>query len=147
MDVSSGSGPECECGSRECGLVVIEGRYWCVGCLQTLITRLRAEAEAQGPLGGQRVHVERAKSGFLNLCVQYKQLGTYLKLTAKALTHPLFQKSSVPGMLQKSIDQYQEIGEQMKSIGEELDNTGGTAIMYPEAAKFAEPTDEEAEQE
>lgn len=123
--------PKCGCGC-DIGLVLLEERYWCPVCLQALVVRLRAEAAIS--VGEKGLYLEDTKLGFLNLCAQYKQLGTFLKLMAKALSHPAYRKSGAPNMMEKVLEQYQQIGEQMKNVGGNLDNLGGKPVMFPSAA-------------
>lgn len=69
-------------------------------------------------------NIPEMKKNFLFLCQQYNQLGLFLKLfvevDSEAEVHQLFDKV---------IQQYHQIGEQLKILGFQLDDLGGDSIM------------------
>jgi len=76
----------------------------------------------------QRLSLESTKRNWLLLCQQYAAMGQLLALMGKALSHPLFNKSMCPEVFNRILDQYQEIGEQMKVTGTDLDSIGGEPV-------------------
>lgn len=81
--------------------------------------------------GMKLVSLESTKRGFLNLCKQYDRMGHLLALEAKAISHPLFSKTTAPEVLTRIVEQYHEVGEQLKIIGQGLDDLGGNPELGP----------------
>jgi len=73
--------------------------------------------KGHGLTGQKLVAWTQMVGGFTTLCQMYEREGNLLKLVAKVLSHPLFSKTSAPGVLVKVLEQFQEIGEQLKAIG------------------------------
>jgi hypothetical protein len=78
------------------------------------------------------VVVTNAKEHFLALCKMYDKLGQFLNLHTKTLGHPLFAKTSIHQTQSRILEQYREIGEEMKTIGTHLDLMGGKPVMKAE---------------
>ena len=76
--------------------------------------------------------VANCKEHFLTLCKMYEHMGILHKLQAKAMKHPLIARSTVPQTQGRIVEQYQEMGEEMKNIGELLDLMGGKPVMRAE---------------
>ena len=77
------------------------------------------------------------KQSFLLSCQQYERMGVLLKLLAKAVSHPVFSKTMVSATLQRILDQYREIGEQLKVTGTSLDECGGSPVFQPKEKPVA----------
>lgn len=86
---------------------------------------------------------EDVGTGFLNLCMQYEQMGRLLKLQSKILSHPLFSKSTAPAVMEKMLEQYYHMGQQLKVIGVGLDAIGASpppdSMVGPVFANTGEP--------
>jgi len=76
--------------------------------------------------------VSVAKEHFLSLCLMYEQMGNMHKLMSKAITHPMFSKTTIPVIEQDILFQYSEMGEELKNIGAALDLMPGKKVMKPE---------------
>jgi len=71
------------------------------------------------------------KEHFLSLCKMYDHSGKLHLLHSKELQHPQFARTSLPQTHQRLLDQYAEIGEELKNIGTILDLLGGSPVMKP----------------
>ena len=76
--------------------------------------------------------MQNAKEHFLSLCAQYERMGQLLAMQGKALTHPQFAKTSVNTTQKSILQQFHEMGEEMKNIGASLDLCGGNPVMKKE---------------
>ena len=76
--------------------------------------------------------VTNAKEHFVALCKMYEHMGSLFKLEAKALTHPVFTTTMLPETHKRILEQYYEIGEEMKNLGTYLDLMGGKKVLKPE---------------
>jgi len=86
--------------------------------------------------GQNLVKLTQIKDGFFIMCQQYEHMGKLLKLQSKTLTHPIFAPSSAPECLKRILEQYVEMGEQLKEIGRGLDSLGGKPVLEkPKDAK------------
>lgn len=94
-------------------------------------TGRRTRKKKGGATGLDLVVLNTVKDSFLNLCRQYSLLGKLKKVHAQAISHPAFAKTDVRGSFERILEQYREIGEQLKVIGEGIDDLGGKAMMYP----------------
>lgn len=77
-----------------------------------------------GLTGMKLVWLGRTKEWFVGLCRQYDRMGCLMKLQARAISHPLFANSTIRDTAATILEQYQEMGEQLKLIGEGLDAVG-----------------------
>ena len=84
-----------------------------------------------------------AKEHFLSLCKMYEHMGKLFKIHSKELSHPMFVRTSVPQTNGRLLDQFYEIGEEMKNIGILLDMAGGKPVMKAEESPIPIPTPEE----
>jgi hypothetical protein len=91
-----------------------------------------------------------AKEHFLSLCKMYERMGKLFALQSKAMTHPIFKTSTVPQVHGRLLEQYQEVGEELKNLGTYLDLCGGKPVLKkeePEKKTFVSnikpPEDEE----
>lgn len=75
------------------------------------------------------------KGHFLNLAKMYSQLGQYFVPLAKVLSHNQFSRTPAPETMQKILDQYREIAEEMKTVGTYIDFLPGEKIMRPAEPK------------
>lgn len=78
------------------------------------------------------------KEHFLNLTKMYSRLGHLFKTQASSLSHPLFQSTCVPKDHLIMLNQFNEMGEELKNVGNYLDLLGGKPVM-----REAEETPEE----
>lgn len=79
--------------------------------------------------------VTNTKEHFLSLCKMYEYMGKIFAIQSKALKHPVFKSTPVPLTHSRLIEQYQEIGEELKSIGTCLDLMPGKNVLKPEEKK------------
>lgn len=89
--------------------------------------------------GENLIKLTHVKDDFLHVCKQYEGMGNLIKLQSKTLSHPLFSKSTAPSVLARIIEQYQEIGEQLKTLGAGLDEMGGDPVLKKKEEKKEEP--------
>lgn len=76
--------------------------------------------------------VTNCKEHFLDLCKQYEHMGKLFSLQSKAMSHPMFSPTSFPQIHDRIVEQYKEIGEELKNIGTYLDLMPGKKIMKKE---------------
>lgn len=86
--------------------------------------------------------LRECKEHFLSLCVMYDHMGKLFQVHAKELSHPQFSRTSLPQTHQRILDQFHEIGEEMKNVGTILDLMGGNPVMKPEEPEKEEPKKE-----
>jgi len=86
-------------------------------------------AEKEKITGMKLVTLVNTKEGFLTLCQQYARMGHLMKVLAKSIDHPTFSKTAAPYGLKRILDQYYEVGEQLKVVGMGLDDLGGSGTM------------------
>jgi hypothetical protein len=73
--------------------------------------------------------IANTKEHFLRLCEMYAQMGLFFKQQSKVLKHPLFSNCSIHQIQERLLNQYHQIGEEMKTVGTYLDLMGGKSIM------------------
>jgi len=76
--------------------------------------------------------VANCKEHFLNLTKMYSRLGSLFASQAKSLSHPLFQSTCVPKDHIIMLGQFNEMGEELKNVGNYLDLMGGKPVMREE---------------
>lgn len=92
----------------------------------------KMKKKAKAELSGQKlVALTQGKYHFLSLCNMYSRLGHLFTRLTKAAKHSLFAKSPLPleQTIETLLNQYQEMGEEMKTIGTYLDMMGGEPVM------------------
>ena len=89
----------------------------------------REEKRADGLKGKTLTKLIQVKDAFLHICKQYDHMGSLIRLQAKSMKHPIFSKTTAPACHQRIIEQYQEMGEQLKDIGRGLDDMGGKPVL------------------
>jgi len=88
------------------------------------------------------------KEHFMSLCKMYDHMGKLFALQARAMTHPMVKRTSIPQTQLRIVEQFNEVGEEMKNIGAFLDLLGGKPVMKaeePEAKKVDVKVEEESE--
>jgi len=78
------------------------------------------------------------KEQFRTLCAQYEQMGKLFSLQSKAMTHPMFSKSTVPEVHNRILMQYMEMGEALKNIGTCLDMMPGKNVLKEDKISMEE---------
>ena len=73
--------------------------------------------------------VVNVKEDFLYLCKQYSAMGQLFKRHSKVISHTQFSKTPAPTILKRILEQYQEIGEQLKTMGANIDALGGKPVL------------------
>lgn len=68
------------------------------------------------------------KENFLILCQQYEQMGIYLRVLGEMT--PEDGKEQVEKVQQNILLQFQQIGEQLKTLVLDVDNLGGEGMMF-----------------
>ena len=88
---------------------------------------------------GSKEKVKEAKEAFLLLCAQYEALGKYVR--AEQMAKDALDFKAAEAVKVKAVEQFMEIGEQMKVLGFALDRLGGDSVMMsPEEAENVRPT-------
>jgi len=70
---------------------------------------------------------EDIKEAFYLICQQYNATGLFLRVMTEAATAE--QMDVAMAVHQRFLDQYQEMGEQLKVLGTAIDRLGGTPIL------------------
>lgn len=90
---------------------------------------------------GKEVKLQDAKDNFFLLCKQYEAFGMYRHAETLSMNGGDTQGAQVARS--RCIEQYMEIGEQLKALGAALDRLGGPPILLAdhdtEAAPDVEP--------
>ena len=86
---------------------------------------------------------ENAKEHFLTLCMMYENTGKILALQAKVIKHVQFSKTTLPLLMENQLNQYHEMGEEMKNLGASLDLLGGKPVLKTKKETFVSNIDPE----
>jgi len=78
-------------------------------------------------LSGMAAKAVSIKKSFLLLCQQYDQLGKYIRVEAEALRRG--DADTAAKARECFHNQFQEVGEQLKNVGEAIDNLGGAPVF------------------
>ena len=95
-----------------------------------------SKKKTQGGLPYNKLEaLAECKRHFLSLCQMYDYMGKLFSLQTRMFKHPMIARTAIPQSQARILEQYQEIGEEMKSVGTLLDLLGGKAVMKAEEPK------------